>query len=76
MENEFEMTDLGLMKFFLGIEVHRYESGIFILQSKYASVVLKRLNMSTLVENERLVTKKMTKTHISMTTFGLAIAGG
>ena len=30
MESEFEMTDLGLMKFFLGIEVHQYESGIFI----------------------------------------------
>ena len=29
-----------------------------------------------LVENERLVTKKMTKIHISMTNFGLAIAGG
>ena len=30
----------------------------------------------TLVENERLVTKKMTKIRISVTTFGLAIAGG
>ena len=29
-----------------------------------------------LVENEILVTKKMTKIPISMTTFGLAIAGG
>ena len=28
---------------------------------------------NTLVENERLVTKKMTKIYISMTTFGLAI---
>ena len=30
MENEFEMTDLGLMMFFLGIEVQQFESGIFI----------------------------------------------
>ena len=30
MESEFEMTDLGLMKFFLGIEVQQFESGIFI----------------------------------------------
>ena len=30
MESEFQMTDLGLMKFFLGIEVQKYESGIFI----------------------------------------------
>ena len=32
--------------------------------------------VGTLVENERLVTKKMTKIRISMTTFGLAITGG
>ena len=37
MESEFEMTDLALMKFFLGIEVQHSESGIFISQSKYAS---------------------------------------
>ena len=30
MESEFEMTDLGLMKFLLGIEVQQSESGIFI----------------------------------------------
>ena len=29
MESGFEMTDLGLMKFFLGIEVQQYEIGIF-----------------------------------------------
>ena len=39
MESEFEMTNLGLMKFFLGIEVQQSESGIFIPQSKYASLV-------------------------------------
>ena len=30
MESESEITDLGLMKFFLGIEVQQSESGIFI----------------------------------------------
>ena len=30
MESEFVMIDLGLMKFFLGIEVQHSESGIFI----------------------------------------------
>ena len=34
------------MKFFLGIEVQQSESGIFISQTKYASEVLKRFNMS------------------------------
>ena len=37
MESEFEITDLGLMKFFWGNEVQQSESGIFISQSKYAS---------------------------------------
>ena len=46
MESEFEMTHLGLMKFFLGIEVQQYGSGIFISQSKYASTILKIFNMS------------------------------
>ena len=33
MEREFEMTDLGLMNFFLRIELQQYESGIFISKS-------------------------------------------
>ena len=40
------VTNLGLMKFFLGIELQQFESGIFISQSKYASDVLKTFNMS------------------------------
>ena len=31
---------------------------------------------ATLVENQRLVTKKITKIHISVTTFGFVITGG
>ena len=46
MESEFEMTNLGLMKFFLGIEFQQSESGIFISQSKYESEVLKIFNLS------------------------------
>ena len=35
MKNEFEMTDLGLLKYFLGIEVKHIHDGIFISQKKY-----------------------------------------
>ena len=45
MKQEFEMTNLGLMKYFLGIEVNQSEKGIFISQSKYANDILKRFNM-------------------------------
>ena len=30
-KNEFEMTDLGLMKYFLGLEVTQIDQGIFIV---------------------------------------------
>lgn len=45
MQQEFDMTDLGRMKFFLGIEVHQLEHGIFICQRKYISDVLDRFGM-------------------------------
>jgi hypothetical protein len=40
MKIEFEMTDLGLMKYFLGIEVDQSDDGFFIFQTKYANEVL------------------------------------
>ena len=45
MKQEFEMTDLGLMKYFLGIEVNQLKYGIFINQIRYALEVLKRFKM-------------------------------
>lgn len=42
MENAFEILDLGLMKYFLGIEVHQCKAGIFIFQVKYVSDVIKK----------------------------------
>ena len=32
MQSEFEMTDLGIMKYFLGIEVNQSTKGIFVYQ--------------------------------------------
>ena len=45
MKNEFEMTDLGLMKYFLGLEVTQTDQGIFICQHKYATDILQRFRM-------------------------------
>ena len=45
MKDEFEMTDMGLLKYFLGIEVEKNENGIFISQEKYVNEVLERFNM-------------------------------
>lgn len=40
MENEFEMTYLGPMMFFLVIQIIQKDARIFICQRKYASKVL------------------------------------
>eukprot|EP01018_Ginkgo_biloba_P038382 Gb_02966 [translate_table: standard] len=45
MKSEFEMTDLGLMNYFLGIEVTQNSDGTFISQEKYANDILKRFRM-------------------------------
>lgn len=45
MKKEFDMTDLGKMRFFLGIEVLQQSDGIFICQRKYAAEVLSRFGM-------------------------------
>ena len=45
MKKEFAMTDLGKMKYFLGVEVIQNEEGIFISQKKYAHEVLERFGM-------------------------------
>ena len=45
MKKEFEMIDLGLMKYFLGLEVTQNAHGIFICQHKYATDVLHRFGM-------------------------------
>ncbi|CAL2270439.1 unnamed protein product [Prunus armeniaca] len=45
MMNEFDMTDLGLMHYFLGIEVVQSAAGNFICQKKYVLKVLERFYM-------------------------------
>ncbi|KAK2427210.1 putative mitochondrial protein [Trifolium repens] len=46
MREMFAMTDLGKMKYFLGIEVIQNKQGIFINQQKYGSEILQRFGMS------------------------------
>ncbi|GAU24969.1 hypothetical protein TSUD_312040 [Trifolium subterraneum] len=45
MKKKFAMSDLGKMKFFLGVEVNQTEEGIFIHQMKYANEILSKFGM-------------------------------
>jgi hypothetical protein len=56
MQQEFEMSMLGELSFFLGLQIHQSERGIFISQSKYLKEILKKFGM----ENCALVSTPMT----------------
>jgi len=45
MMQAFEMTDLGLMTYFLGIEIKQGENQVFICQRKYAKEILRKFQM-------------------------------
>ncbi|GKV03630.1 hypothetical protein SLEP1_g15904 [Rubroshorea leprosula] len=62
MMKEFEMSDLGQMSYFLGMEITQMDGGIFVSYQKYALNVLKKFNMGTckfvytpLVQNEKMM---------------------
>ncbi|KAJ9556912.1 hypothetical protein OSB04_011526, partial [Centaurea solstitialis] len=46
METEFEMSMMGELNFFLGIQVKQNPNGIFINQSKYIKDMLKKFHMT------------------------------
>ena len=56
MMNEFDMSDLGKMRYFLGIEVVQFGEGIFISQKKYALEILKRFGMESSNEVQNPIT--------------------
>ncbi|XP_043714653.1 uncharacterized mitochondrial protein AtMg00810-like [Telopea speciosissima] len=45
MKTEFEMSILGELSYFLGLQVNQKKNGIFISQVKYAKEMLKKFNM-------------------------------
>ena len=45
MSNEFEMSMMGELKYFLGLQIKQNEEGIFINQAKYVRDLLKRFGI-------------------------------
>lgn len=63
MKLEFDMTDLGKMKYFLGVEVQQSSKGIHLCQRKYAKEVLDRFGMGSCnsVKNPMVPGTKLSK---------------
>ena len=45
LASEFEMTDLGLMHYYLGMEIWQVDGHVFLGQGKYAADILRRFRM-------------------------------
>jgi hypothetical protein len=48
MESEFQMSMMGELTFFLGIQVKQTKQGTFVHQAKYTKDLMKKLNMAEL----------------------------
>ncbi|WJX93540.1 hypothetical protein P8452_75051 [Trifolium repens] len=46
MQSEFEMSMMGELRFFLGLQIKQLEDGIFICQEKYIKDLLKKYKMN------------------------------
>jgi hypothetical protein len=47
MQEQFRMNDLGLLTYYLGIEVCQDDSGITLCQSEYAQKLLERIGIAS-----------------------------
>jgi len=45
LAREFEMKEMGLMHYFLGMEVWQKDGELFVSQGKYANEILRRFHM-------------------------------
>ena len=45
LAKEFEMKDLGLLHYFLGLEIWQRSDGLFVSHGKYAWEILEKFNM-------------------------------
>lgn len=75
MMHEFDMSDLGMMHYFFGIEVVQSDCGIFLCQKKYIHKVLGRFGMldynlvTTLAEKGVKLMKESTGRRVDSTLY-------
>ena len=63
MKHEFDMTDLGKMRYFLGLKVLQNSKGLFISQKKYALEVQQRfiIEINNSIQNPIFLDCKLVK---------------
>ncbi|GJW47238.1 putative ribonuclease H-like domain-containing protein [Tanacetum coccineum] len=72
MKSKFQMSSMGELTFFLGLQVKQKEDGIFISQDKYVAKILKKFDFmnvktaSTLIETQRPLTKDTEATDVDV----------
>ena len=52
LHSEFSMTDLGLLKHFLGLDIEKYDARIKVIQLKYVEYLLLKLKMDKFKETK------------------------
>ena len=55
MQTKFEMSMMGELKFFLGLQIKQTPIGIYIHQTKYVKKLLKIFNMNGAIEMKNLM---------------------
>jgi hypothetical protein len=63
MSQEFEMSMIGELSFFLGLQVKQAKDGTFIYQSKYVNYLLKRFGMDN---SKPIKTPMATNAHLNL----------
>jgi len=55
MQEEFEMSMMGELKFFLGIQINQCKDGVYVHQSKYTKELLKKFKLEECKEMNTLM---------------------
>jgi hypothetical protein len=68
MQSEFEMSMIGELPFFLGLQITQRSEGIFLSQEKYLREMLKRFQMeySTAMSTPMVIGCKLSKDNDSL----------
>jgi len=70
MQDEFEMSMIGELKFFLGIQVNQFKDGVYVHQIKYTKELLKKFKlkdckvMNTPMHQTYIISKEDTGTKV------------